>query len=58
MNYIERQIFLLFILQVVFLVAMLACMIAVIWYPGNWVQLVATSVLLLFAGAACKAGRR
>lgn len=45
-------------LQYVFLTLMLACMIAVIWFPVYWFQLMATSVLLLFAGGACKAGRR
>lgn len=47
----------LFHLQVLFLTAMLVCMIAVVWFPGNWAQLAVNAVLLLFAGAACRKGR-
>lgn len=45
---------LLFRLQVLFLIAMLTCMIAIVWFPGNWVQLAVNAVLLLVAGAACR----
>lgn len=48
----------LLVLQYIFWVAMLACMIALIWNPIHWMQIVATTVLLLFAGGACKSGRR
>jgi len=51
-----RQV-LLMTLQYIFWTLMLCCMIAVIWNPSYWVQIVATVVLLLFAGGACKAGR-
>lgn len=44
----------LFRLQLLFLTAMLACMIAIVWFPGNWVQLAVNAVLLLVAGAACR----
>jgi hypothetical protein len=44
-------------LQYIFFTSALGCMIALIWNPSYWVQIVATVVLLLFAGGACKAGR-
>jgi len=44
-------------LQYIFWVAMVGCMIALIWNPIYWIQIVATTVLLLFAGGACKSGR-
>lgn len=44
-------------LQYVFWTASVGCMIILIWNPLNWLQIVATAVLLLFAGGACKQGR-
>jgi hypothetical protein len=51
-----RQIWLT-ILQYIFWVAMVGCMIALIWNPIHWIQIVATAALLLFAGGVCKSGR-
>jgi len=45
------------ILQYLFWIAAVGVMIALIWNPLNWIQIVATVVLLLFAGGACKSGR-
>ena len=44
-------------LQYFFFIAFLACMIAVVWVPLMWFQLVGTAVLMLIAWAACKSGR-
>jgi len=46
------------ILQYVFFIAALACMIAIVWNLSEWIRIAVTVVLLLFAGAACKSGRR
>jgi hypothetical protein len=46
------------ILQYVFFIAALACMIVIVWNLSEWIQIAVTGVLLLFAGAACKSGRR
>lgn len=54
----HRRLVLLLTLQYIFWTVMLACMIALIWNPIHWIQIVATVVLLLFAGGACKSGRR
>jgi hypothetical protein len=44
-------------LQYFFFILALVCIIVLIWYPGNWLQIVITAALLLVAGALCKSGR-
>lgn len=45
-------------LQYIFFIAVLACMIVIVWMPMYWLQAAVTVVLLTIAGSVCKQGRQ
>lgn len=53
----HRRLVTLMLLQYIFFIGVLACMIVLIWCPEKWIQLAVTSALLIIAGSVCKSSR-
>lgn len=45
------------IIQYLLMFAALGCVIAVVWFPAHWWQLILTAVLLLIGGVGCSVAR-